>query len=44
MNVNMTVGQAACRLYSNVVILKSRWLRPAFGESCRFVWIRLKTL
>jgi len=31
MNVNMTVGQAACQLLCRYA--QARWLRPAFAES-----------
>ena len=35
-NLNMTVGQAACQLLCRYThILTARWLRPAFAESYR---------
>jgi len=38
MNLNMTVGQAACQHANYCVdILKAQWLRPAFPE-----WYRLR--
>ena len=39
MNINMTVGQAPCQLF--VDILKARWLRPAFAESYRLLRLTL---
>jgi len=35
MNLNMTVGQAACQLSYRYSLLKARWLRPVFAESYR---------
>jgi len=32
MNLNMTLGQLACRLLCRYIV-KARWLRPAFAES-----------
>jgi len=42
MNINMAVGQTAAD-YS-VVIPKARWVRPAFGESCREVVVRFHSV
>jgi len=35
MNLNMTVGQAACRLLCRCT--HARWLRPIFAESYRLL-------
>jgi len=39
MNINMTVGQAACQLLCQYT--QTRWLRPAFAESHRLLRVTL---
>ena len=39
MNLNMTVGQAACQLLCRYT--QARWLRPAFAESYRLLRVTL---
>jgi len=39
MNLNMTVGQAACQLLCRYT--QVRWLRPAFAESYRLLRVTL---
>jgi len=41
MNFNMTFGQAYANYCVDILKVKARWLRPAFAESYRLLWVTL---